>query len=94
VEKIEMAKKCWLEKEKKRRSMVEKYAKRRADLIAKKDYEGLQRLPKNASPVRLKNRCQVTGRSHGFLRRFRMSRISFRDLAVRGEIPGVFKASW
>ena len=76
-----MAKKSMLEREKKREKMVAKYA-------------ALSRLPANASPVRLHNRCKVTGRPHGYMRKFGVSRITFRDLAYKGQIPGVRKASW
>ena len=85
-----MAKKSMLEREKKREKMVAKYAA----LKAKGDYEALSQLPANASPVRLHNRCKVTGRPHGYMRKFGISRITFRDLAYKGQIPGVRKASW
>ena len=89
-----MAKKSMLEREKKREKMVAKYAALRAELKAKGDYEALSQLPANASPVRLHNRCKVTGRPHGSMRKFGISRITFRDLAYKGQIPGVRKASW
>ncbi len=89
-----MAKKSWIARETKRRKMVAKYAERRKKLKAAGDYEGLQRLPRNASPVRLNNRCAMTGRSRGFLRKFGVSRIVFREMALAGKIPGVKKASW
>ena len=89
-----MAKKSWIERNKKKRRSVEKYAKKRAALKEKGDFIGLSMLPRNASPCRIVNRCEVTGRRHGFLRRFKMSRITFRELASKGQIPGVTKSSW
>lgn len=89
-----MAKKSWIAREKKRRKMVAKYAEKRRKLKEAGDYEGLQRLPRNASPVRLNNRCALTGRSRGYLRKFGVSRLVFRDMALHGKIPGVKKASW
>ena len=89
-----MAKTSVIARQKKREKLVAKYAKKRAELKAAGDYEGLQKLPKNSSPVRLKNRCQVTVRPHGYLRAFGLSRIKFRELAREGKIPGVKKASW
>ena len=74
--------------------MVAKYAEKRAALKAAGDYQGLDLLPKHASPVRLKNRCQLTGRPRGYMRHFGVSRVTFRDMAVEGKIPGVTKASW
>jgi small subunit ribosomal protein S14 len=73
---------------------VVKYAERRKELKAAGDYAGLSLLPRNASPVRVVNRCNVTGRRHGFIRKFGLSRISFREAALSGMIPGVTKASW
>jgi len=89
-----MPKTSWIEKEKKKRALVDKYAALRAELKAKGDYIGLSQLPRNASPVRLVNRCQASGRRHGFIRRFKLSRIAFRELASNGLIPGVTKSSW
>lgn len=89
-----MAKKSMIEREKKRRKMVEKYAALRAELKAKGDYAALSQLPKNASPTRLHNRCQLTGRPRGYIRKFGLSRVAFRDLAYEGKLPGVKKASW
>ncbi|HAT56512.1 MAG TPA: 30S ribosomal protein S14 [Veillonellaceae bacterium] len=89
-----MAKKSMLEREKKREQMVQKYAAKREALKEAKDYEGLSKLPKDASPTRLHNRCQLTGRPHGYMRKFGICRNQFRDLAYRGEIPGIRKASW
>ncbi len=81
-------------RERKRQKMVDKYAAKRAALKAAGDYEGLQKLPKNASPVRLHNRCQLSGRPKGYMRQFGVSRINFREMALNGLIPGVKKASW
>ncbi len=89
-----MAKKSWMARERKRRRMVARYAERRKALKEAGDYEALQRIPRNASPVRLNNRCPLTGRSRGFMRDFGVSRIVFRDMALSGKIPGVRKASW
>jgi small subunit ribosomal protein S14 len=89
-----MAKTSWIEKEKRKRLTVAKYAALRAELKAKGDYVGLQQLPRDASPVRLVNRCRASGRRHGFIRRFQLSRIAFRELASNGLIPGVTKSSW
>jgi small subunit ribosomal protein S14 len=89
-----MAKTSWIAREKKRRRMVAKYAEKRRKLKEAGDYEGLQKLPRNASPVRLNNRCAITGRSRGYLRKFGVSRIVFREMALAGKIPGVKKASW
>ena len=74
--------------------MVSKYAARREALKKAGDWEALQRLPRNASPVRLRNRCSFTGRSRGYIRRFGISRIVFREMALEGKIPGVRKSSW
>jgi len=89
-----MAKKSNLARDAKRAKMIDKYAERRAELKAAGDNEGLQKLPRNSSPTRAKNRCNETGRQRGYMRRFGMSRISFREHASKGEIPGVKKASW
>jgi len=89
-----MAKTSWIEKEKRKRVTVAKYAALRAELKAKGDYVGLQQLPRDASPVRLVNRCRASGRRHGYIRRFQLSRIAFRELASNGMIPGVTKSSW
>lgn len=89
-----MAKKSIIAREVKRQKMVAKYAERRAALKAAGDYEGLQNLPRNASPVRLHNRCQLTGRPKGYMRHFGVARVMFRDMAVQGKIPGLRKASW
>ncbi len=89
-----MAKLSLREREKKRQSMVEKYAAKRSELKAKGDYVALDKLPKNASPVRLHNRCAITGRPRGYMRKFGVSRITFREWASQGKIPGITKASW
>ncbi len=89
-----MAKKSALARDAKRAKMIAKYAARRADLKAAGDNEGLQKLPRNSSPCRAKNRCTETGRPHAYMRRFGLSRIAFREHASKGEIPGVTKASW
>lgn len=81
-------------RERKRERIVEKYAEKRAALKAAGDYEGLQKLPKNASPVRMHNRCKLTGRPRGYMRQFGLSRVTFREMANQGLIPGVKKASW
>ena len=89
-----MAKKAWLERNKKKSDTVKKYAALRAELKAKKDYVGLTKLPKNASPTRVVNRCSMSGRRHGYIRKFACSRLTFREAALNGLIPGVTKASW
>jgi len=89
-----MAKKSWLERNKKKASTVKKYATIRAELKAKGDYIGLAKLPRNASPVRTVNRCEFSGRRHAFLRKYGISRLTFREAALSGMIPGVIKASW
>lgn len=89
-----MAKKSIVARDLKRRKMYEKYAAKRAELKALGDLEGLAKLPRNSSPTRLKNRCLETGRPHGYMRTFGLSRIAFREHASKGEIPGVTKASW
>lgn len=89
-----MAKKSQLARKAKKEKLSERFAKKRADLKAAGDYEGLQKLPRNSSPVRIKNRCSISGRSRGYMRAFGVSRIQFRELARDGKIPGVKKASW
>jgi len=81
-------------REVKRKKIVDKYADRRKALKEAGDYAGLQKLPKNASPVRLHNRCKLTGRPKGYIRQFGLSRVTFREMANQGLIPGVRKASW
>ncbi len=89
-----MAKKSWIERNARKQRTVNKYAKLRAELKKQGDYVGLTLLPRDASPTRLVNRCEVSGRRRGFMRRFRMSRITFREAASQGLIPGVTKSSW
>lgn len=89
-----MAKESMKARERKRQAMVEKYADKRRELKEAGDYEALQKLPKNASPVRLHNRCKLTGRPKGYMRQFGLSRVTFREMASQGLIPGVKKASW
>ena len=89
-----MAKTSWLEKEKRRVATVAKYAVKRAELKAAGDYIGLSLLPRDASPVRLSNRCMATRRKRAYIGRFKLSRITFRELASNGYIPGVTKSSW
>ncbi|STO06820.1 MULTISPECIES: 30S ribosomal protein S14 [Exiguobacterium] len=89
-----MAKKSMVNREIKREKLVAQYAEKRAQLKAEGDYIGLSKLPRNSSPVRLHNRCSITGRPHGYMGKFGISRIKFRDLAYKGQIPGVKKASW
>ncbi|KAA9333762.1 30S ribosomal protein S14 [Adhaeribacter soli] len=89
-----MAKESVKARELKRIAMVAKYAEKRKELKAAGDYEALDKLPKNASPVRLHNRCKLTGRPRGYMRKFGISRVTFRDLASAGKIPGVTKSSW
>jgi len=89
-----MAKESMKAREVKRAKLVEKYAKKRAELKANGDYIGLQKLPRNSSPVRMRNRCKLTGRPKGYMRQFGISRINFREMALNGLIPGVRKASW
>lgn len=89
-----MAKKSIIARQKKRERMVAKYAELRKQLKEEGRYDELDKLPRNASPVRLKNRCQLTGRPKGYVRKFGISRIALRELASNGKIPGVTKASW
>ena len=89
-----MAKKSWIERNAKKQNSVKKHAELRKQLKKEGNYEALDQLPRNASPCRIVNRCQVTGRRHGFYRRFGVSRLVLRELVWNGEIPGVKKASW
>ncbi|MBY0542867.1 MAG: 30S ribosomal protein S14 [Sphingobacteriaceae bacterium] len=89
-----MAKEGVKAREVKRQKLVAKYADKRAALKAAGDYEGLDKLPKNSSAVRLHNRCKLTGRPRGYMRTFGISRVTFREMALDGKIPGVTKASW
>jgi small subunit ribosomal protein S14 len=89
-----MAKKSIEARQRKREAVVARFAEKRATLKAAGDYAALDALPKNASPIRLKNRCQLTGRSRGYMRHFGLCRNMFRDMALQGKIPGVTKSSW
>lgn len=89
-----MAKKAKIEKMKKQQQLIIKYAAKREELIKNKDYAGLNKLPKDSHPSRLKNRDLIDGRPRGYMRKFGMSRIQFREQALLGNIPGVKKASW
>lgn len=89
-----MAKESMKAREVKRAKLAAKYAEKRAALKAAGDYVGLQKLPKNSSPVRLHNRCKLTGRPRGYIRQFGISRNCFREMALAGKIPGITKASW
>jgi small subunit ribosomal protein S14 len=89
-----MARESLKARELKRERLVAKFAEKRAALKAAGDYEGLDKLPKNSSPVRLHNRCKLTGRPKGYMRRFGISRVTFREMANDGKIPGIKKASW
>jgi len=89
-----MAKESMKAREVKRQKLVDKYVAKRAELKENGDYIGLSRLPKNSSPVRLHNRCKLTGRPKGYMRQFGVSRVTFRQMASAGLIPGVTKASW
>ena len=89
-----MARESIKARERKRERLVARYAEKRAKLKAEGDWEGLDKLPRNASPVRLHNRCKLTGRPKGYMRKFGISRVTFREMASAGKIPGVTKASW
>lgn len=89
-----MAKESMKAREVKRQKLVDKYAAKRAELKAAGDYVGLQKLPRNSAPVRLHNRCKLSGRPKGYMRQFGVSRINFREMASNGLIPGIKKASW
>ncbi len=89
-----MAKKSIVARDKKRQEMIKKYAEKRQELKASGDFDALHKLPRNSSPTRWKNRCSETGRPRSYMRTFGLSRISFREHASKGEIPGVTKASW
>lgn len=89
-----MAKKSKINHNLKRSEMVDRYAKRRAELKAEGDYLALQKLPRNSSATRLRNRDSLDGRPRGYIRKFGISRVKFRQMANRGEIPGITKASW
>lgn len=89
-----MSRKSIIARQRKREKLVEQYAEKRAALKEAGDYRALALLPRDSSPVRLKNRCRITGRPKGYIRKFGISRIKFRELALAGHIPGVRKASW
>jgi small subunit ribosomal protein S14 len=89
-----MARKSLIAREAKRQKLVEQYSKLRKELKEKGDYDGLQAIPKNASPVRLHNRCMFTGRARSYYRKFGISRLVLREMALKGEIPGLKKSSW
>lgn len=89
-----MARKALIQREIKRAKLADKYAAVRAEMKAVGDLEGLAKLPRNSNPIRQRNRCELTGRSRGYIRRFGLSRITFREHASKGQIPGVRKASW
>jgi len=89
-----MAKRSQLARNSKRIRLSERFAEKRTQLKQEGNYEALQKLPRNSSPVRIKNRCAVTGRARGYMRMFGLSRIQFRELARKGEIPGIKKSSW
>ena len=89
-----MAKESMKAREVRRQKLVEQYAEKRAKLKADGDYIGLSRLPRNSNPIRLHNRCKLTGRPKGYMRQFGISRITFREMASQGLIPGIKKASW
>ena len=89
-----MARKALIQRELKRQLLTDKYAAKRIALKAAGDYAGLAKLPRNANPTRLHNRCEITGRPRGYMRKFGLSRLAFREHASRGQVPGVTKASW
>ncbi len=89
-----MAKESMKARERKREAMVKKYAEKRAALKEAGDWDALQKLPKNSSKVRVHNRCSLTGRPRGYMRQFGISRVTFREMALAGKIPGIKKASW
>jgi small subunit ribosomal protein S14 len=89
-----MATKAWVAKQKRREALVKRFADIRRELKKQKNFAALAKLPRDSSPTRSRNRCQLTGRSRGVLRRFKVSRIMLRELALAGKIPGLKKASW
>lgn len=89
-----MAKKSWIARNEKRKRTVKKYAEKRRKLKEEGKWEELQKLPRDASPTRVNSRCSLTGRSRGYIRKYGISRIKFRELALDGKIPGIRKASW
>jgi len=90
----DMAKKSWIAREEKREELYEKYKEKRQKLKEEEKWVELQKLPRNSSPVRQNNRCELCGRVRGYLRKFGVCRICFRELALEGKIPGIRKASW
>jgi small subunit ribosomal protein S14 len=89
-----MAKESMKARERKREKLVAKYATKRAELKAAGDWDALQKLPKNSAAVRMHNRCGLTGRPRGYMRQFGISRVTFREMALAGKIPGITKSSW
>lgn len=89
-----MAKTSQVARENKRKKLVDKFSQKRKELKEKGDYDALAALPRNSNPIRLHNRCAVTGRARGYYRKFGLSRLTFRKMALEGKIPGVKKASW
>ena len=89
-----MATKAWMSKQGRRAELVKRFAETRRQLKKEKNYAALAKLPRDSSPTRSHNRCELTGRSHGFLRKFKISRIMLRELGLAGKIPGLKKASW
>jgi small subunit ribosomal protein S14 len=89
-----MATKAWISKQKRRQELAQRYAEIRRQLKKEGNYAALAKLPRDASPTRSKNRCQLTGRSRAYLRKFKVSRMMLRELALKGMIPGLKKASW
>ena len=89
-----MAKKSMIARDLKRQKMIEKFREKRDELKAAGDLDGLQKLPRNSSPTRHKNRDSISGRPRGYMRQFGLSRINFREKAAKGEIPGITKSSW
>jgi small subunit ribosomal protein S14 len=89
-----MARKCLIAREEKRRRLIARYAEKRRELKEAGDYEALQKLPRDSSPVRLRNRCVLTGRPRAYYRKFGLCRVQLRQLALEGKIPGIRKASW
>lgn len=89
-----MASKAAIAKHKKKLKLIDKYAQKRADFLEAGDYSKIESLPLNSSRVRLRNRCEITGRPRGYIRRFKMSRIALRQFALKGDLPGVTKVSW
>ncbi|MEM8873101.1 MAG: 30S ribosomal protein S14 [Planctomycetota bacterium] len=89
-----MATKAWISKQKRRQELIDRLYEKRQQLKKEGDYAALAKLPRDSSPTRSKNRCQITGRSRGYLRKFKISRIMLRELSLKGQIPGMKKASW